>query len=299
MYLYRGFGLHIASTVILPELWPANFLEADVTITEGKIPQLNGPGVHEQFFAANTDSEYTLKVTGVARYYAGHGKRIIVEPAPRADGHSINLFLLSSVMAAILYQRRVLPLQAAAVVHQNKLILLAGSSGAGKSTMLAQLAQRGYVPYADDICPLHFAADGATIMAAPAYPVIKLWQDSVAASGNGFNPDYQVRPQLPQFGQYMHHQFAQQPMPVAKVLLISAHPSVREWQADNLTPVTAFRKLERLAYRYRLIGGGQLPRMHFTLTSALVNLGQPVEVKRPVTPKLDMKEFTDFVEGLL
>jgi serine kinase of HPr protein (carbohydrate metabolism regulator) len=54
-------------------------------------------------------------------------------------------------MAAIPLQRQTLPFHASAISVNNKLILISGESGAGKSTALTVLILRGYAVFSDDV----------------------------------------------------------------------------------------------------------------------------------------------------
>src|ERR1700733_4396296 len=134
MYKYWGFGLHIASEIEFPELLPADFSEADVSILIGKAPDmLEGEVVKKRAFSITGKDEYLLGIKNICRYYVSHGNRIIAEPAPGIDERSIRLFLLGTAMGALLYQRGYIPLHASAIIKDGRLMLFAGNSGAGKS----------------------------------------------------------------------------------------------------------------------------------------------------------------------
>uniref|UniRef100_B8HXX2 HPr kinase n=1 Tax=Cyanothece sp. (strain PCC 7425 / ATCC 29141) TaxID=395961 RepID=B8HXX2_CYAP4 len=88
-------------------------------------------------------------------------------------------YLLGPVLGFVLRLQGVTCLHASAVVLQNRVVVFMGEAGAGKSTTAAAFAQRGYPVLSDDVVALVEAND--RFMVQPAYPRIRLWQESVIA----------------------------------------------------------------------------------------------------------------------
>jgi len=86
-------------------------------------------------------------------------------------------YLLGPVLGVALRYRGVVCLHASAVSINNRAIAFLGPPGAGKSTMAAALAQRGYRVLADDITAIQ--ERNGTIHAQPAYPGVSLWPGSI------------------------------------------------------------------------------------------------------------------------
>lgn len=300
MYKYHGFGLNIASEMEMPELFPHDFDEADLTISIGKVPEaLNGTGVIKRAFSLIGENEYTLNVKNVCRYYAGLGTTIIAEPYEGIDDRSIRVFLLGTIMAAILYQRGKIPLHVSAVVKDGKIILFAGQSGAGKSTLLASLSKKGYTVFTDDICVLELDKDSNRITGAASYPMMKLWEDAINKIGDDtFDRDFKVRPHLPKYGQFFHDNFLIDKLPVDKVFLLNPENKTNEITANNLDSLAAFKRVEKQAYKYRFATGDRLRALHFSLMSTLVNTVPVIELHRPAAGN-SIEAFSDFVETLL
>ncbi|MBL8189203.1 MAG: serine/threonine protein kinase [Acidobacteria bacterium] len=88
-------------------------------------------------------------------------------------------YLLGPVLGLVLRLREVTCLHASAVVVNGKAIALVGASGAGKSTTAAAFAKAGYKVLADDIVALDERSGAFWVR--PAYPRVRLWEDSVEA----------------------------------------------------------------------------------------------------------------------
>jgi len=281
MYKYRGFGLLIASEIEFPELLPADFPVADVTIISGNTPEkLEGAQVIHRAFSSISKDEFLLSIKNICNYYVSHGNKIIVAPAPDIDLRSIRLFLLGTVMAALLYQRGSIPFHASAIVKDEQLIVFAGNSGAGKSTLLAALASRGYTIFTDDICVLH--QNGPGVSGTASYPMIKLWDDAIAQLDSElFTRDFKVRPQLPKYGQFFFKSFNLQSLHVAKIFILNPQ-NADEISIKKLDPIPAFKQMEKQAYKYQLISNTPLRTLHFKMLSQLINQAPVYEVTRPI-----------------
>ncbi|MBW7933128.1 MAG: hypothetical protein H3C62_05830 [Gemmatimonadaceae bacterium] len=85
-------------------------------------------------------------------------------------------YLLGPVLGFALRMRGVLALHASAVVIDGRAVALVGPSGAGKSTTAAAFASAGVPVLSDDVLALR-QIDGRW-MAYPAYPTVRLWDES-------------------------------------------------------------------------------------------------------------------------
>jgi hypothetical protein len=284
MYKYWGFGLRILSEIEFPELLPNEFTEPDVTINLGKTPEkLEGDDVIKKPFSSISKNEYILNVKNICKYYSDHGNRIIAEPAPGIDVRTVRLFLLGTVMAATLYQRGNIPVHSSAIVKNGRLILFTGDSGAGKSTLLAHLATKGYEVFTDDICVVQSSsADKNCLVGAASYPMIKLWEDAISKLDNDqFTKDFKIRPELPKYGQFFYDTFNLQWIPIEKIFILHPLAHSSEITVKKLPAMQAFRKLEKQAYKFRLMTNQELRTLHFSLLSIICNNIPVYEVNRP------------------
>lgn len=112
MNYYFAYGLTIASNIDFPELYvipPTQ--KPDVLVSIGNTPALlpvneNGNQVNIHI----TATEYLLFVNDAGSFYAVNGNEVIIEPIANADMKVVRIFFLSNAMAAILYQRKLVPI---------------------------------------------------------------------------------------------------------------------------------------------------------------------------------------------
>ena len=88
-------------------------------------------------------------------------------------------YLLGPILGFVLRLQNVICLHASAISIKDRVVVLVGTAGAGKSTTAAAFAQQGYAVLSDDVVPL--IDQGDTFLVQPAYPRIRLWNSSVQA----------------------------------------------------------------------------------------------------------------------
>jgi hypothetical protein len=89
---------------------------------------------------------------------------------------TIRALLLDHVLPMVLALRGKYALHAAAVVTEHGVCAFGGDSGAGKSTLAASLSLAGHSLLTDDCLILE---DRGVVVAAPAHPSMKLWDDAL------------------------------------------------------------------------------------------------------------------------
>ena len=184
---YQVFGLRISSEIKLPELFPAEGADPDVTIRWGTV----SAGAAEEHLEADGDA-LVLNIAEVARFRIEGGCSILVDSEPNASERNVRLFLLGSAFGALLHQRGMLPLHANAIEIDGRAVAFMGPSGAGKSTLAAWFHDRGYKVLADDVCVVGFDDDGVP-QAYPGLPRLRLWVEALELMGRdseGLNRSY-------------------------------------------------------------------------------------------------------------
>lgn len=88
-------------------------------------------------------------------------------------------YLVGSVFAFALRLRGITCLHASAAAVEGRAVVFVGALGAGKSTLVAALARRGYPVISDDVVALGATGEGHVVHPGP--PRIRLWPDSARA----------------------------------------------------------------------------------------------------------------------
>jgi hypothetical protein len=104
------------------------------------------------------------------RFLIEDGTRITLQRGPVSEDPILAFQFLHSVMAALLHQRGYLVLHGGAALLRGGVTVISGNSGAGKSTMLAELATRGHPMLSDDVTALRVGPDGEIeVIPGPAW----------------------------------------------------------------------------------------------------------------------------------
>lgn len=202
------------------------------------------------------------------------GVRILVDPAPGATPEQVRLFLLGTVLGALMAQRDHLVLHGNAVRVGEGCVVAVGHSGAGKSTLAAEFARRGHEVLSDDVVPVD--AHGRAL---PGRPRIHLWRDALERLGR-FSPDLER----------VHHHHEKyvlpipathpEPLPVRAVYVLERHP-------DDLLALVrvqgaaCYPLLHEHTYRNEWLHGAAARVRHLQQCARLTDTAQVVRVLRP------------------
>jgi len=131
---------------------------------------------------ATAEGVFVLGVPGVALYNITT-EVITVHAIEGADPEAVKLFLWGSAVGAVLHLRGIWPLHGSTVrLPDGTAAMFCGHSGAGKSTTVAALGQRGLACVADDVSAIQFDAQGQAWV-YPGLPRTKLWGHALAQLG--------------------------------------------------------------------------------------------------------------------
>ena len=181
-FLYKVYGITVASELRLPELVEVKGLNPDATIRFGVVPKALD---HVKASWANciaSRSECLISVDGVASYHIQYGHSITIERRFALSGASslgdVRSWLLGWVFATLLHQRGLLPFHVSAVKAPGGVWAFTGVSGEGKSTLAGYLQHRfGCELVSDDVSALD-PTDTIPII-NPGPKRLKLWPDAL------------------------------------------------------------------------------------------------------------------------
>ncbi len=266
-YRYRVFGLEARSSICLPIMAEGGAGEPDIEIATGPIASDldDDEAVHFRNWSARP-GRLLLDVRGMGRFLISDGKKILVEPSQGVAEDALIPHVQGSALAALLQQRRLLPMHASCIETDRGTVLVAGPSGSGKSTLLSAFLARGYRMLADDVTAIGFDPSGRPL-AFPAFPGVRLWRDSAEAAGHDVASLKRVRPELDKY--YIPiSQFRDTPQTIDSIIVYGraadTQPVLREMPVEE-----RFRTLAKFGFRKHFLRGQGLRDLQFATVSAL------------------------------
>ena len=230
-------------------------------------------------FFQTTPGSLLLAIPEVARFLVVDGTEVRIERERDSREEDIRIFLLGSVLGALLHLRHVLALHASSIQTTQGAVLFVGPSGNGKSTLLAAFLRRGYSMLADDVTGITTNGTGGP-MAIPAFPRLRLWADSAAElqySTTGLPRVWGSR------DKYVMQapQFFSEPLPIHVIysLNVADSPTI---EIEPIDGITRFQTLAANTYRAYFLDGLGLQQPHFHNVTVLAKTVPVRQITRPV-----------------
>ena len=288
---YMAFGLRIDSEVPLPfapSVAP-DASEPDVTVRIGTTPTaLTHPNVARGRVWYAEPGTFLVNLANVGRYLAIGGREIRVQPSG-GSRRELGRHLVGSPLGAVLQQRGLVTLHAAAVATDTGAVLFAGRGGMGKSSLVGALVQRGYAMLSDGFTAVaRGAGDPASadqlFTALPGLPGLRLRPDALAELNCRPQAHSRVRAGIEKYLLPVAN-FQATPLSLRAVYVLTAHDQA-ETAIERLSTGSAFCALRSHTYRKRVLAalGQQLPL--FRAISAMARQLPVHRVKRPDRPFL-------------
>lgn len=175
-YHYRAYGLTFRSTEVL-EGWPADKPAQHAITIKRSLEQMDNASLQRMQFLRHHDSIRLLCPPDVS--FDISPTSIHIHAPSQQDNSRLGKILTGSCMAALLQLRQLPVFHGSAATNGRQTLLLLGSSGAGKSTTVAALQQKGWQIQTDDIAAL--ASKNGDDHILPGLPRIKLNTESLDA----------------------------------------------------------------------------------------------------------------------
>lgn len=293
MHRYTAYGLHIASEFPLPELRAdtqdgSTDLNIGYGVVPASLPDVTASGIAWQSNA----TQLLFNVHEVARYLVLGDREIRIEPISGATEASVRLFLLGSVLGALLHARRIVVMHASVIQTSRGAVLFMGRSGSGKSTLLGAFLQRGYRMLTDDKAGIVIDASTGAPFALPGMPFLRLTEDAVSKLG------FAVNDLLPNANLHKYvvpvRRFCDGPIPVAAAYAV--HPHNRpEIQLERVQAVDRFETLATQIYRSRFVRHSDQREAVFKTLGAVAAHSGVAKVRWPDHP-CKISELADAIE---
>jgi hypothetical protein len=265
LYRYKAYNLNIHSSFPVAGFAVSEFSEPDVRIVEGNVPDSLTNTRNQGIFFQSTETEFLLKIDNLAHYYVCDGNKIIIQKNSAATWQEVSVFISGIVFGVLCHQRKLLPLHASTVIYKNKCILFLGLSGSGKSTTAAYYIQKGGSLVADDVSVIDCTGDLPLVL--PAYPFIKIWEDSLSKLGLKTGVLNPVRNELKKF-YFPVDRFQKEPVPVNHIIVLHTHnkPVFERKEPEGFNK---FRIFKKHTYLFKGIPHTGLENNHFVLVNRL------------------------------
>ncbi|MDQ8205643.1 hypothetical protein [Pelagicoccus sp. SDUM812003] len=293
---YIAYSLRIQSEFEIPEFHQASFPDGnlDVAIASNTVGSIGTPAERGVTWKASANL-LELRVPSVANFLVVDGRNIHIELFDPTKEREMRVYLLGSVIAALLYQRGDLVMHACSIATPNGATLFCGKSGAGKSTLAATLALNGYPMIADDVTVIR-NSDGCGFYAPPSFPISRLCGDVVSLL-NWTKAKYAPLELEERKFQTSSPRFASKAqLPTRIAFLIP--DAVERISIRPFSPLESISNLVKRSYRYRFAVGMGLKEAHFKNITELAQSVQCFEIRRPIgLQNLDssLRALMDFV----
>lgn len=249
-----------------------------VNIRLGKAPEtLTSPLAVTDRYEAN-DTEFLLRLSGVATYYVRNGVEVVVDREAGAPELDVRSYLMGNLFAVLCHQRGLLPLHASAIATPRGAVAFLAQSGGGKSSMVAFLSRRGHRVLADDVCLIDPAAPQDRRV-LPVAPWLKLWSTTLDAMGESshglsriFSNDEKYRYAL---------QEPEAPVPLAELILLERAEPQAEVSFERLAPVHALHAMLDLTYQSWLVRAIGRTENYFLRCGEALAGARAVRMRRP------------------
>jgi hypothetical protein len=276
---YRAYGLRIHAEISCPELRsdPVSTADPDVTIRLlqpiREISESLENGCYEV-----KPGVFRFAVPEVAQYLVEEGSRIYIEPFAGGSAEEVRLFLLGSVMGALLYQRGLFPLHGSAVKTRWGAMIFVGDQGVGKSTLASQFFRRGYSLLSDDVCAV--TETPAELNVLPALAQMRLCADAYKRLGQRVGSRFHVD----KFVVPLEEQYCDQVLPLRAIHILAN----REEPGVEFRILHGFDRVQRLLenlYRPHYLKGQGTQRDLMRLAGSIAQKATIVRVSRRRDPE--------------
>lgn len=278
------YGYNLNSDLALPYLRDADRetgTAGEINISEtDALPDIPELVFENKNLKLGTDS-FRLDIPDVADYFISVNKNtfhIKYIPGSEKCPKNIGAFLLGTVMGGILHLHNRLNLHAASVNAEDKTFMVAGESGAGKSSVLAELLKADTRFVCDDVSVIDKVAGEFTI--APGHENIRLWRDAAISSGYSIEEVNQIRPQDDKFWVPMPEKFQPESGKLCSLFILEKKRS-SEVKFEKISGPLKIKYLQAFNFRNIFL---RLPGRHnafFQQAAALADAINMYVVTRP------------------
>ena len=280
---HRAFNLGWSIPFDFPQFAPAAADQVvDVLVEAGDVPFPPPNATWAGPLRAVEPDAITVGGLPFGRMRIHGGDSIVVDRTDDDALDALQVVLMGIGASLICHQRGMLPLHGSGVLTEHGAIAIIGRSGAGKSSLLAELMAGGATALCDDLTAVEWADNRAQV--PPGSRVMKMWPDAIESLGGSTDGLDPVRAGLPKYYVPLPNQ-PMDPVPLVAVYRLDTH---REPDAA-LTPLAgtdAFHALLEHTWGKMTIRRMGLQQQHFTQVTRLASTVPVLDLRRPLgTPR--------------
>lgn len=291
---YIAGGIIIETDIDFPELILTEGT-ADVVLSYGVVPEELQKTKHEKALFSSNENEVLFRMPDIARYLIEGHSKITIELIDSKRKSDAEKYILTFILGVLSFKKGFYPLHGGGVIHNGEAYLFTGHSGAGKSTTMAGLQQRGFKPVGDDIANL-FVKDGK-VYVHPCFPRFKLWKDSLNILKKNGSGEYHLRSDMEKFLVPMGDDFSIEPVPVKRIYLLLEDRNFKY----SFNKIKGKEKLQRLkvnSYKPWMVKAFSLNQLHFDLMNDIVGKLEITEYHRPLDRENLEKMYELLIENI-
>lgn len=281
MYKYRLYGQNILSSMEFPQLVPAKEEEQhDILIMEGEIPNEILKEAEVKYYSISEQVSWFQNDTGV--FYITEGREIHYVLKDGANLQYAQTYLLGYAISMLLLQQNIMTIHCSAIANEDGAILIAGQSGAGKSTITSIYLEQGYKLLADDIVAIGIN-DEKKVIAYPAFPYQKLCRDVISREGMTMDALIYIDEEKDKFLVPRKEQFIETPIEVKAMVILGVNEGTK-LVADQVIGMNKLMAIRENLFLKRLRGEWQVKPK---LIQTCLEIGSKVPIYAIARPKKD------------
>ncbi|AJI73782.1 conserved hypothetical protein [Francisella tularensis subsp. novicida GA99-3548] len=297
MYIYKIFGLIIASEILLPVCQQRPELEnqANAFIRFGEVREYLPNDIKDlNNHAFIKPNNIWLHIKENAWIHITDGKYITVELLPNADLQTVCLYLFGSGIGALVHQQGKTIIHGNSIEVDGKCIIFTGDSGAGKSTISTALYERGYPFLADDL-----AVVNENLEVEPGIPRLKVWQDTADNLNiNTQNLD-RIRLLVNKYSYPITKNICTEPKRIKAIFLLESHDE-NNFEIKEITGIRKLTELQKHTYRKFYVRKMGYNKQFFELNSQIAQNVSLYKITRPANKfGFQVDKLINIIENIL
>lgn len=300
---YFVYGISLSCTFSIPELPIREKIGiVDLYISEGEIASSITPDElqHEGWFFDQHvyiqvfQNSVFLSINNIGKIFIS-SKEIVLQRLPNTTIQEAKVYILGIAISIYLLKKGIFSLHGSTIYKKNKGLTFAGTSGAGKSTMVTYFIDNGYYLVADDVSRIELPINSAPKV-HPGISQVRLWPDSVLA----LNRDPQSLPLVVNKldkRRLAIEKISPSAVELSAIILLKPSP-VDQPRLYQLKGEERFLAIAENIYGVRIIPFLRNYAEHFQFCTALVNKVPVYCLERPIG-KFALDSIYSLVESTL